>query len=310
MNSRALNGTEMNRSRGVEEVKPEAHPIKEFLSLIKIGIVNSNLITVFAGLWLALHFSNLSFLNHLAVVIFTLAGAALVIGGSCAINNYIDRDIDIIMERTKGRPTVTGRLAPLKALFLGIALVTVGLLLLLQTSIMAAVLGFIGVFSYVILYTIWTKRKFVANTIVGSISGAVPPLIGWAAIDANLSLTAWGLFLIMFVWQPPHFYSLAMRRVEEYRQAGVPMLPVVKGFETTKKRIIFWILALIPLPFLLGSIGISFIILASALNLGWLILGIYNYRKKAPKEWASSMFLYSLQYLTIMFISMVILTLF
>lgn len=310
MNSRALNGTEMNRSPGVEEVKPEVHPFKEFLSLVKIGIVNSNLITVFAGVWLALHFSNLSFLNHLDVVMFTLAGAAFVIGGSCAINNYIDRDIDIVMERTKGRPTVTGKVTPLKALFLGIALITIGLVLLLQTTISAALIGLIGVFSYVVLYTIWTKRRYVANTIVGSISGAVPPLIGWAAIDANLSLMAWGLFLIMFVWQPPHFYSLAMRRVEEYRQAGVPMLPVVKGFEATKKSIILWIVALVPLPFLLGSIGTTFIILASALNLGWLILGIYYYRKKAPKEWASTMFLYSLQYLTILFVSMVILTLF
>uniref|UniRef100_UPI001CCC8CFB UbiA family prenyltransferase n=1 Tax=Escherichia coli TaxID=562 RepID=UPI001CCC8CFB len=98
------------------------------------------------------------------------------------------------------------------------------------------------VFSYVVLYSMWSKRKYVSNTVVGSISGAIPPLIVWAAVEPSLGMGAWALFLIMFAWQPPHFYALAMRRTEEYRAAGIPMLPVVKGFERTKKSIFGWVL--------------------------------------------------------------------
>lgn len=279
---------------------------KDFLALIKIGIVNSNLITTFTGLWLALHFSGLKFLDNLDLVFFTIAGSSLIIAGSCSINNFYDRDIDPYMERTKSRPTVNGRVQPSQALWLGLALIAVGTLFLFMTTITAAVIGIIGVFSYVVLYTMWSKRQYVSNTIVGSVSGAVPPLIGWAAIDANLDPIAWALFALMFIWQPPHFYALAMRRVEEYRAAGIPMLPVVKGLERTKLSIILWVAALLPIPFFLKSLGIPFLILATILNVGWLALGIYGYRNKDDMRWAKRMFVYSLQYMTIIFVSMVI----
>jgi heme o synthase len=113
----------------------------------------------------------------------------------------------------------------------------------------------------------------------------------------------------MFAWQPPHFYALAMRRVDEYRAAGIPMLPVVKGFKTTKMHIYLWILVLLPLPFFMMELGISFIILASILNIGWLLMGIYANKFKDDMKWAKLMFIYSLQYLTILFVAMVIITL-
>lgn len=295
--------------RSLEPDIPETTAWRDFLSLIKIGIVNSNMITTFTGLWLALYFTNQSFLNNLDLVLFTLIGSSLIMAGSCAINNYIDRDIDHLMERTKGRPTVTGKVAPAKVVFLGVLLISLGTIFLLMTTLTAAIIGLIGVFSYVYLYTIWSKRQYVSNTVIGSISGAVPPLIGWAAIDANLDPVAWYLFLIMFIWQPPHFYALAMRRVEEYRAAGIPMLPVVRGFDVTKKHIMLWVAALLPLPFLLTSLGIPFLVLATALNIGWLALGFFGYKKKDDVKWATSMFVYSLQYLTIMFVAMVIVTL-
>lgn len=282
---------------------------KDLMSLIKIGIVNSNMITTFTGLWLALHFNNEGFLSNWEIVILTLMGSSFIIAGSCVINNVYDRDIDPLMERTKDRPTVTGTASPSKVTSFGIALIIFGLLLLLMTTISAAIIGVIGVFSYVVLYTMWSKRRYVSNTIVGSISGAVPPLIGWAAVDPNLNIIAWALFLIMFAWQPPHFYALAMRRVNEYRAAGVPMLPVVKGFDTTKKHTLAWVIALFPIPFMLTSLGMSFVILATILNIGWLFLGIYRYNKRDDMKWATSMFVYSLQYMTIMFVSMVIVTL-
>lgn len=246
-NSRILNDT------AIDGQIEETTAWKDFLSLIKIGIVNSNLITTFTGMWLAFHFSGLSFLGNLNTVLLTLIGSSLIIAGSCAINNYYDRDIDHLMERTKVRPTVTGKIQPNQALWSGILLVALGLIMLLMTTVMAAVIGFIGVFTYVVLYTMWTKRHYTINTVVGSVSGAVPPLIGWTAVEGNISVLAWVLFLIMFIWQIPHFLALAIKKTEDYRAANIPMLPVVHGFEVTKRQIIVWVACLLPLPFFLGG---------------------------------------------------------
>ena len=177
-----------SKDENVQSKIPVTTVWKDFMALIKIGIVNSNLITTFTGLWLALHFTGQSFLNNLDIVFFTVAGSSLIIAPRlCAINNYVDRDIDHLMERTKARPTVTGKVNPVKVLILGILLIGLGTLFLFLTTVTAAVIGLLGVFSYVVLYTLWSKRlQLVSNTIIGSISGAVPPLIGWAAVDANL----------------------------------------------------------------------------------------------------------------------------
>jgi protoheme IX farnesyltransferase len=296
----------------LENVRPstvETTVIKDFLALIKVGIVNSNAMTTFTGLWLALHFSGARFLDNIDLILATLIGSSLIVAGSCSLNNYIDRDIDHLMERTKGRPTVTGKVQPGKVALMSFLLIGIGTAFLFTTSITAAVIGLFGVFSYVVLYTMWSKRQYVSNTVVGSISGAVPPLIGWAAVDPNLDIMAWMLFAIVFVWQPPHFYALAMRRVEEYRAAGIPMLPVVKGFKATKRSIFLWVTALLPLPFFLPSLGIPFMVLATLLNIGWLALGFYGLKLKDDIKWAKMMFIYSLQYLTVMFVAMVIVTL-
>ncbi|KAB2337376.1 protoheme IX farnesyltransferase [Cytobacillus depressus] len=309
-NSRAFVNAGLKNSEGsLEKEVPRTTAWKEFLSLIKIGIVNSNLITTFTGLWLALHFTGKGFLNHLDIILYTIIGSSLIIAGSCALNNYIDRDIDPFMERTKSRPTVTGRISPAFVAAISFLFIGVGTIFLLLTTVTAALIGVVGVFSYIVLYTIWSKRRYVSNTIIGSISGAVPPLIGWAAVDANLDVMAWALFLIMFIWQPPHFYALAMRRCEEYRAANVPMLPVVKGFKRTKLSIYLWVAALLPLPFLLPELGMPFMILATLLNIGWIATGIYARKFKDDIKWATLMFVYSLQYLTIMFVAMVIITL-
>lgn len=297
-----------NSERSLNDV-PTTTVWKDFLALIKIGIVNSNLITTFTGLWLALHFTGKGFLDNLDLVIYTLLGSSIIMAGACALNNYLDRDIDPLMERTKSRPTVTGKFNPVKVAMLSFLLIGIGALFLAFTTFTAVVIGLVGVFSYIVLYTMWAKRKYVSNTIIGSISGAVPPLIGWAAVDANLDVMAWALFLIVFLWQPPHFYALAMRRVEEYRAANVPMLPVVKGFKATKRSIYLWVAALLPLPFFLTELGLPFIILATVLNVGWIATGIYARKFKDDIKWATLMFVYSLQYLTIMFVAMVIITL-
>ncbi|MGX1194093.1 heme o synthase [Metabacillus sp. SLBN-84] len=297
-----------SKETGFGEVVYESTVLKDFLSLIKMGIVNSNLITAFTGIWLALYFNGLSFLGNIDTVLYALSGSALVIAGSCAINNFYDRDIDHIMERTKTRPTVTGRMNPVQALWIGVLLLAFGFIMLSMTTAAATLIGLIGVITYVFLYTMWTKRHYTLNTVVGSISGAVPPLIGWAAVDADLSVTAWVLFMIMFIWQPPHFLALAMKRVEEYRAAGIPMLPVIHGFAVTKRQMMVWVICLLPLPFYLFQLGAAFIILATVLNLGWLVLALSGIKAKDDLKWAKWMFIYSLNYLTILFVAMVLFT--
>ena len=289
-------------------LKTKTSTLDDFLALIKIGIIKSNLITTFTGLWLALYFTEQRFFGNLDVVFLTLFGTACIIGGAGTLNNYIDRDIDRLMSRTMGRPTVTGKFKSSHVLILGLVLVTIGTILLSFTTPSAAIIGLMGVFLYSIVYTL-SKRRLVQNTIIGSFSGAVPPLIGWAAVDGNLSVLAWILFVIMFIWQPPHFYALAIRRSEEYRAAGIPMLPVVKGFKRTKHSINFWVLLLMPIPYFLTPLGMPLVILTIVLNIGWLLLGLYGYKMKDDIKWASAMFIYSLNYLTILFVAMVIVTL-
>lgn len=309
-NIRAVPETAMKDSKApVNTSIQETTAWKDFLALIKVGIVNSNMITTFTGLWLALHFNGLHFFENLDKLFFALAGSGLIMAGSCSFNNYYDRDIDHLMERTKNRPTVTGKASPAKVLLLSFALIAAGVASLAMTNMVTAAIGIIGVLAYAWLYTVVAKRRFVSNTIIGSFSGAVPPLIGWAAIDPGLGLMPWMLFLFMFLWQPPHFYALAMKRVEEYRAAGIPMLPVVKGFKRTKLSMTLWTAALVPLPFFMGSLGTAYVVLAFCLSAGWLILSLYGYKMKNDIKWARLMFVYSLNYMTILFVAMVIVTL-
>lgn len=279
-------------------------------ALIKIGIVNSNLITVIAGFWLAIYIHGLTFSEHIGTLIMTLIGSGLVIAGGAILNNWYDVDIDPKMTRTKTRPTVTGLFSLRAVLISGIVTTIIGLgILFLFTNAYAALFAFIGWFVYIVLYTMWTKRKYTLNTIVGCISGAMPPLIGWFAITPELHIVPIGLFLIMFIWQTPHFLALAMKKMDEYKEAGVPMLPVVYGFNITKRQIIVYIACLLPLPLLLTSLGTTFVVIATALNIGWLILAVSGLFVKDDLKWANRIFVYSLNYLVILFPLMVIVTL-
>ncbi|MFC4353705.1 heme o synthase [Chryseomicrobium palamuruense] len=303
------NGTTLSAT--VESTNEESTTwMQDFLALIKIGIVNSNLITAFTGMWLAFQLTGRSFIQDFHLVVYAMAGSAFIIAGSAAMNNWIDQDIDPIMKRTRKRPTVTGRFSSPMVLTIALTLIVVGEILLFMASTSAGIWGLAGIISYVVLYSMWSKRKHVSNTIVGSISGAIPPLIGWAAIEPVLGWEAWALFLIMFIWQPPHFYALAMKRTEEYRAANIPMLPVVKGFKRTKLSILLWVIALFPVPFLLSSLGPGFLVLATALNIGWLYLALKGYQTQDDLKWATKMFVYSLNYMTILFVAIVIFAIF
>lgn len=280
--------------------------ISDLKSLVKIGIVNSNLITTFVGFWLALHFMNGSILDHWGALLLTMLGSGFVIAGGCVLNNWYDVDIDPVMSRTMKRPTVTGTISMEVVLTLGIVLTLTGHILLMFTTKEAVLIAFFGWFTYVVLYTMWSKRKYTLNTVVGSFSGAVPPLIGWAAVNPNFHIVPVVLFLIMFIWQTPHFLALAMKKCEEYKSAGIPMLPAVYGFEFTKRQIVVYIACLLPLPFFMASLGTAFLVIATLLNVGWLILGFSGFFAKDDLKWANRIFIYSLNYLTILFVLMAV----
>jgi heme o synthase len=278
---------------------------RDFVEITKPGINKSNLFATFAGYWLAAGLAAFEF----STLFWTLLGTALVIAGSCTLNNVYDRDIDPLMERTRERSMASGKIRPVVALWYGIGLTVTGLAVLaFGVNPLAAFLGFIGFFVYVFIYTMWLKRTSTLNTVIGGFSGAVPPVIGWVAVTGTIDPAAWALFLILFLWQPPHFFALAMRRVDDYRTAGIPMLPVVKGFQATKKQTLLYTILLLPSSLLLYWTGTSgWFYLASALVLGgvYIFLAFRGFSSKDDVAWANRMFFYSLIYLTSLLLAMI-----
>lgn len=282
---------------------PKQNFSKVLAETIKTGIIKSNLIAVFAGLALALYINDMSPVEKLPEILLTIIGSALVIGAAGTFNNLYDRDIDSVMTRTKKRPTVTGAIQPKSALLLGISMVLFGLLSLALASPLAAFFGFLGLFLYVVPYTMWSKRRTIYNTEVGSLSGAMPPLIGWTAITSNLMhLEILGLFVIMVLWQMPHFYAIAIRKHNDYKAANVPMLPVIKGFKRTYIQTNIYLVALMAVSFLFMPLSTGIALVAFLLSSAWFILSIIGYKKMSPEKWATTMFIFSLNHLTILFV--------
>lgn len=275
---------------------------KDVKSFVKIGIVNSNLLAVFTGYWLALYATGLTFTETFNTFILTVVGSTLVLIGASVLNNWYDADIDMVMERTQKRPTVTKKISSSNVLAIGIISTVIGLIFLYFTTITAAIVAFIGWFTYVVLYTMWSKRRYTLNTEIGCISGAVPPLIGWAAINPELfHIIPITVFVIMFIWQTPHFLALAIKNCEQYKLANVPMLPAVYGTEFTKRQIIVYIICLFPLPFFLYQFGAVFLTIITSLNITWMIIGFSGLFMKNVYKWANIVFFYSLTYLIVFF---------
>lgn len=283
--------------------------IADLKSLFKGIVLIANVLPVLTGFWLALHFSNTTLATNWGVFLLTMAGSTLVMAGALILNNWYDVDIDTVMERTKKRPTVTGNISLKTVLILGIALSIIGFTVLYFTTFEAVIYAFIGWFFYVILYTMWSKRRYTLNTVIGSVSGAVTPLIGWTAIAPGYHMVPIVLALILFIWQMPHTFVIAMKKYDEYKAAKVAMLPVVRGFAFTKRQIVVYVACLLPLPFLLGSLGTVFIVIATVLNVGWLIASLTGFTTKDDLKWAHMMFLFSVNYVAILFLSMIIVTL-
>ncbi|WP_232697441.1 heme o synthase [Brevibacillus daliensis] len=274
---------------------------------IKMGIIKSNLLAMFAGLTLALYTNHISPFEKIPEIIFAIIGSFLVIGAAGAFNNLYDRDIDSVMERTKSRPTVTGDIELKKVLQLAIFMTILGLMLLAFATPLAALLGLIGLFFYIFPYTIWSKRRTIYNTEIGSISGAMPPLIGWAAIYPDITHPAIiGLFIITVIWQMPHFYAIAIRKHDEYKAAKIPMLPVVKGFKRTYIQTNIYLIILLLSSLLFYSLSFVLMLVAFLLSLMWFILCIFGYQKMDSEKWAKSMFIFSLIYTTVLFLTVIL----
>jgi protoheme IX farnesyltransferase len=243
-----------------------------------------------------------------SLILLTCLGGYLSAGGAGAVNHAYDRDIDARMARTADRPVPSGRVSPRAAMAFGFALSTLATIeLALWVNPLAAALALSGFVGYTAVYTVWLKRRTPQNIVIGGAAGAVPPLVGWAAVTGGLDGTALYLFAIVFFWTPPHFWALSLLMKGEYEKVGVPMLPVVRGEAETRRQILLYsvlLYAVTQLPFCAGGFG--GIYLAASLVLGALFMaGAYVLYRRADRRSALRLYLFSLAYLALLFGAMV-----
>jgi heme o synthase len=243
-----------------------------------------------------------------SLIALTCLGGYLSAGGAAAINHVYDRDIDAQMKRTASRPIPAGRISPRAGVIFGLVLQTLSFVeLSLAVNLLAACLALVGFVGYVGLYTMYLKRRTPQNIVLGGSAGAVPPLVGWAAVRGSLAWTAVYLFAIVFYWTPPHFWALSLLMKDDYARVGVPMMPVVRGEHETRRQILLYTLllyAISQLPFCAGAFGGVY--LAASMGLGLLfIAGAVRLYRRADRRSALRLYLFSLCYLALLFGAMV-----
>jgi protoheme IX farnesyltransferase len=248
-------------------------------------------------------------LPRLWLMVATLLGGAFAAGGANAINMVVDRDIDKLMHRTRNRPLVTGAITPRNALIFAITLEVVAFVeLWAWVNLLAAALAVSATLFYVFVYTMWLKRTSSQNIVIGGAAGAVPVLVGWAAVTDSLSWTPVVLFAIIFVWTPPHFWALAVKYKDDYQAASVPMLPAVATFKRTAREILFYSVVLVAVSLLLAvvaKLGVIYVVSASVLGVLFVILALRLWQRATPKA-AMQLFSYSITYLTLLFVLMAV----
>ena len=276
--------------------------LKDYLVLTKPGIVLLVLITTLTGMYLAKRGFPNSWL-----VFWTLLGTGLASAGSAVLNHFFDKDIDALMNRTKDRPLPSGSINPRNALIFGIALIILSMFILsYKVNLLTTFFVFLASFFYVVVYTLALKRKSPLATEIGGVSGALPPVIGYAAVKNSIGFEALILFLIMFMWQPPHFWVLAIKYAQDYKQAGIPTLPVSKGILHTKVKTLIYTASLLPLsllPFFYGISGHVYFVSALVLSSIYLILTLKFVFSKKPN--GMFIFFYSILYIALLFSIMV-----
>ena len=283
--------------------QPSMASVGDYVALLKPRVMSLVVFTALVGLLIAP--------GHLHPVLgFTaLLCIALGAGAAGALNMWYDADIDAVMSRTANRPIPSGRIAPREALAFGVMLgassvVVLGLLI----NVLAAALLAFTILFYVLIYTVWLKRRTPQNIVIGGAAGAFPPMIGWAAATGGIGIESILLFLIIFFWTPPHFWALSLWRADEYARAGVPMLPVVSGAEETRRQIVIYSLVLAPValsPWAFGYAGMAYAAVAAALGGAFIWLAVKL--KASPSESAAkSLFAFSVLYLFLIFAAILI----
>ena len=278
--------------------------VQGYIALAKLRVVELLLITTVPTMVLAERGWPSTWL-----VVITLVGGTFAAGGANAINMVVDRDIDALMERTKGRPLVTGLITPRAALTYAIVLEVIAFVVLwVWANLLSACLTIGATLFYVFVYTIWLKRTSRQNIVIGGAAGAVPVLVGWSAVTNSVSWTSVLLFVLMFLWTPPHFWALAIRHVEEYRAAGVPMLPVVVPMEQAVKNMVVYTallvvtsLVLVPVADLGWIYGVTAVLAGGLFLWGTVDLG----RHPSPQR-SMRVFAFSITYVTVLFVAITV----
>ena len=277
--------------------------VSDLIALTKPRIISLLLVTTVGAMFVAGRPSWL-------LVLIVSVGGYLMAGGANAVNMYLDRDIDDLMARTRLRPIPSGRMAAPAVLAFGVALATAATGLLAHfVNVLTAALALAGFYFYVFVYTRWLKRRTPQNIVIGGAAGAFPPLVGWAAVTGRVDLAALYLFLIIFYWTPPHFWALALLKQRDYERAGVPMAPLIWGEAETKSQMLWYTLvlgAVTVLPVAFGAFGTVYCIAAVGL---WavLLVGVIALRRpSATAKAAWSVYKYSLLYLALLFVAMVV----
>jgi heme o synthase len=276
--------------------------LRDYLALTKPRIIALLLVTTVATMVVAVP-DGLA----LSTVLWTMLGGYLAAGGAGAINHYLDRERDARMARTRSRPLVAGRIAPRHGLVFGIVLGALAFLQLAATvNLLSALLAMAGLLGYVFVYTLWLKPLTPQNIVIGGAAGAVPPLVGWAAATGGLAWEALYPFAIVFLWTPPHFWALSLLIKDDYARTGVPMLPVVRGDEVTRRQIVVY--AAILVAFTLAPVATGLfagVYLAAAVVLGAAFLGLAIRLARTPSRPAAlRVYLASLAYLALLFCAM------
>lgn len=289
---------------GKPEILNTRQRAKDFFALSKPLIVVLLLITTYGGLVIGS-----KAIPSASLTMWTLLGGALAAGGSSALNQYIDRELDKNMQRTAKRPLADGRLTAAEGLSFGLALCLISYYVMAgMVNLLAALLSLAGIFYYVFFYSVWLKKATVQNIVIGGGAGAIPPMVGWAAATNNLGLTAWILFAIVFMWTPPHFWALAIVRMKDYENAGVPMLPVIRGEKETRKQILIYTVALIAVTLLLPLFNLTgMVYLISSIVLGgFLLYAAWRVFTVEGNKVAWTMYKWSSMYLMLIFLAIVI----
>lgn len=276
--------------------------VKDYIALTKPGVILLVLITTLTGMY----FAKRGFPDPW-LVFWTLLGTGLASAGSAVLNQFFDRDLDALMTRTKDRPLPSGSIPPFHALIFGAFLLTSSMLvLILKVNLLTTFFVFVASFFYVVVYTLLLKRRSPLATEIGGISGALPPVIGYSAVKGEVGFEALILFLIMFFWQPPHFWVLAIKYAEDYKKAGIPTLPVAKGIEYTKIKTLIYTAGLLPLsllPSLYGLAGHIYFFSALVLSGFYLLFTVRFVLSKKPN--GMFLFFYSVLYIALLFSVMV-----